>query len=78
MLTPYQRRAATETYNFYDLWVKDPSTRSWGTSVGTTQGGVMHGITVKSHLTRVFKVVRVDKTESLKTNTGGIRKVEEL
>jgi hypothetical protein len=79
MLTPYQRLAAKETYHFYDLWVKDPSTGNWGNRFGTTVAGAMHNIMVESHLTRVFKVIRVDKTEeSLKTSTGGNWKADEL
>ena len=77
MLTLHQRGAAKETYHFYDLWVKDSSTGSWGDRFGITAAGVMHDITVESHLTRVFKVVRVAKTEeSPQTSTEGIRKEE--
>ena len=79
MLTPYQRFAAKQTYDFYDLWVKNPSTGSWGNRIGTTAIGVMHAITVDSHLTRVFKVIRVDKTEErLQSSKEGSWKVDEL
>lgn len=79
MLTSHQRLAAKDTYHFYDLWVKDPSTGSWGNRFGITSRGIMQNIMVGSHLTRVFKVVRVDEREDhLETSTGGIRKAEEL
>ena len=79
MLTSHQRLAAKDTYHFYDLWVKDPSTGSWGDRFGTTEGGNMHNVMVGSHLTRVFKVVRVDKMKDhLKASTGAIRGAEEL
>ena len=73
MLTPHQRLAAKETYHFHDLWVKDPSTGSWGHRFGTTAAGVMYDVTADSHLTRVFKVVRVDKAKE-----GGTWKADEL
>ena len=79
LLTPHQRFAAKQTYQFYDLWVKDPSTGSWGNRIGTITTGVMHAIAVDSHLTRVFKVIRVDKTEEhLRTSKEGSWKVDEL
>ena len=76
MLTPDQHLAAKETYHLHDLWVKDPSSGSWGKWIGTTAAGIMQSITVESHLTRVFKVVRINKAEGrLETRTDSIRKV---
>ena len=78
LLTPHQRFAAKQTYHFYDLWAKDPSTGSWGNRFGTTAAGVMHAITVDSHLTRVFKVMSVDKTEERPQKTEEPWKTDEL
>jgi len=79
MFTPHQRLAAKGAHHFHDLWAKDPSTGSWGRRIGTTAAGAMHNITVEAHLTRVFKVIRVDKAEErLKTSTGDFWKTDEL
>jgi len=43
------------TYTVYDLWEKDEK-GEWGQSLGTMSGGIQ-GVTVASHLTKVWKLV---------------------